>query len=139
MIIGIDFDGTCVTHAFPEVGEDIGAIPVLQELVERGHKLVLWTMRHDHTKPSTSTDPEIHTEEGMYLTHAIIWFYNNKIPLWGIQTNPEQHTWTGSPKAYCHRYIDDAGLGCPLVKPEGERPYADWKRIRELLVEEGIL
>lgn len=34
MIIGIDFDGTCVKHAFPKIGEEIGAAPVLKELVE---------------------------------------------------------------------------------------------------------
>ena len=32
MIIAIDFDGTCVTHDFPRVGSDIGAIPVLKNL-----------------------------------------------------------------------------------------------------------
>lgn len=29
MIIAVDFDGTCVTHEFPKVGEEIGAAPVL--------------------------------------------------------------------------------------------------------------
>jgi len=28
MEICIDFDGTCVTHEFPKVGKDIGAVPV---------------------------------------------------------------------------------------------------------------
>ena len=37
MIIGIDFDGTCVKHAFPSIGDDIGAVPVLKELVDNGH------------------------------------------------------------------------------------------------------
>ena len=44
-IICIDFDGTCVTHDFPKMGKDIGAVPVLKRLVGRGHKLILWTMR----------------------------------------------------------------------------------------------
>lgn len=35
MVIAVDFDGTCVTHEFPKIGKDIGAIPVLRELVER--------------------------------------------------------------------------------------------------------
>lgn len=34
MVIAVDFDGTCVTHEFPKVGKDIGAVPVLKELVE---------------------------------------------------------------------------------------------------------
>jgi hypothetical protein len=47
MDICIDFDGTCVTHEFPEVGKDIGAVPVLRKLVEQGHNLILFTMRSD--------------------------------------------------------------------------------------------
>ena len=43
MDIVIDFDGTCVTHEFPLVGKDIGAIPVLKKLVENGHNLILFT------------------------------------------------------------------------------------------------
>lgn len=39
MIIAVDFDGTCVTHEFPEVGKDIGAVPVLKELVEKGMQI----------------------------------------------------------------------------------------------------
>jgi len=30
MDIVIDFDGTVVTHEFPKVGRDIGAVPVLK-------------------------------------------------------------------------------------------------------------
>ena len=45
MDICIDFDGTCVKHEFPEIGEDIGAAPVLKELIANGHRLILFTMR----------------------------------------------------------------------------------------------
>ena len=45
MFIAIDFDGTCVTHDYPEVGKDIGAVPVLKRLIDAGHKLILHTMR----------------------------------------------------------------------------------------------
>lgn len=31
-IIGIDFDGTCVTDLYPYVGDNIGAASVLREL-----------------------------------------------------------------------------------------------------------
>lgn len=54
LIIGIDFDGTVVTHEYPNVGKDIGAVPVLRKLVERGHKLMLWTMRG--TKPQNDRE-----------------------------------------------------------------------------------
>ena len=47
MIIAVDFDGTCVSHEYPKVGKDIGAVPVLKALVEIGHKIILNTMRSD--------------------------------------------------------------------------------------------
>lgn len=46
MIIAVDFDGTCVKHRYPMVGEDVdGAVSVLKELVRKGHKIILYTMR----------------------------------------------------------------------------------------------
>jgi hypothetical protein len=113
MIIAIDFDGTCVTHEFPKIGKEIGAAPVLRKLIESGCKLILFTMRSDIVNP-TGTDNELHLESGNYLTEALNWFKDNNIPLYGVQTNPTQHTWTTSPKAYAQLYIDDAALGCLL-------------------------
>ena len=46
IVICVDFDGTCTTHDYPHIGKDIGAIQVLRDLVENGHKLILFTMRH---------------------------------------------------------------------------------------------
>ena len=34
IVIGVDFDGTCVTHDFPYVGKDIGSVPVLKRMCE---------------------------------------------------------------------------------------------------------
>jgi len=139
MIIAIDFDGTCVTHEFPMVGKDIGAVPVLKDLVLYGHKLVLFTMRSDIVNPE-GEDNELHLESGNYLTDAVEWFKGNGIELYGIQVNPTQHTWTTSPKAYAQLYIDDAALGCPLLYPGGgERPFVDWVKVRESLVNMGVL
>src|SRR3990167_9217708 len=112
MIIAIDFDGTCVTHEFPKVGINIGAQDVLKELVANGHQLILFTMRSDIVNP-TGEDNELHLESGNYLSDALSWFELYEIPLYGIQANPTQHTWTTSPKAYAQLYIDDAALGCP--------------------------
>lgn len=144
MYIGIDFDGTCVTHEFPKLGKDIGAVPVLKELVVNGHQLILFTMRSDK-KEVVGNHYEIQAKAELYLTEAVNWFKDNGIELYGIQTNPTQHEWTDSPKAYCHLYIDDASLGCPLVYPFGEiqanqhRPFVDWKKVREMLLETGVL
>ena len=87
MIIALDFDGTCVTHEFPNVGKDIGAVPVLKELVAKGHKLILWTMRSDREVLGATRNEFIIDEKGTFLTDAVNWFKENDIPLYGIQKN----------------------------------------------------
>lgn len=94
----IDFDGTCCTHAFPQVGKDIGAEPVLRELLSSGHNLILSTMRADRPNPNPTGNPEIMDVTGMFLTDAINWFAERNIPLYGIQEHPTQKNWTTSPK-----------------------------------------
>ena len=128
MIIGIDFDGTCVSHEFPLVGNDIGAVSVLKDIVESGNSLILWTMRSDNNK-------------GLFLSDAVKWFSDNDIPLWGIQRNPSQDSWTSSPKAYCEMYIDDAALGCPLRTDLSisSRPFVDWEEVRKILTNQVVI
>lgn len=138
MIIAIDFDGTCVAHEFPKIGKEIGAEPVLKQLVKEGHKLVLNTMRSDK-KDVNSADYNIHGESGEYLTQAVNWFKKREIPLYGINENPTQKSWTDSPKVYADLYIDDAALGCPLHKEESGAIYVDWVRVFKILVDRGII
>lgn len=140
MYIVIDFDGTCVAHDFPRIGKEIGAVPVLKELVQYGHRLILFTMRSDIVNPKGG-DAEIHLESGNYLTEAVQWFKDNDIPLYGIQTNPTQHTWTTSPKAYGELIIDDAALGCPLKFDTNvsNKVFVDWASVREILLGKGLI
>lgn len=140
MVICVDFDGTCVTHDFPEVGEDIGAVPVLKRIVESGNHLVLYTMRSDHPSDfEMKGDSGIVAEKGNYLSAAVKWFEDNDIPLYGIQENPTQKRWTTSPKAFAHIYIDDAGIGCPLIYGMHSRPYVDWGKVEEMLEQQGVI
>ena len=124
MIIAIDFDGTCVTHEYPAVGQDIGAVPVLKKLVSCGHKLVLNTMRSGQTEQD-----------------AVKWFRDNDLPLYGVNKHPTQHTWTSSPKVYANLYIDDAALGIPLKYDPSisMKSYVDWDAVERLLVERKII
>ena len=46
MIIAIDFDGTIVEHAYPDIGKPIPfAVETLLQMQKDGHKLILWTVR----------------------------------------------------------------------------------------------
>lgn len=86
-IIGIDFDGTCVTDLFPYVGDNIGAASVLRKLADK-NLLILYTVR-----------------DGKYLQDAVDWFKYNHINLYSVNYNPEPVS--SSPKLYCDYYIDD--------------------------------
>ena len=129
MIIAIDFDGTCVTHEFPEIGRDLGATTTLKTLVDNGHKLILNTMRGTNTSQGNTLEP------------AINWFKERGIPLFGINENPTQKRWTNSSKVYASLYIDDANLGIPLIKNSmaSDRPYVDWKLVLIDLYNRGCI
>ena len=116
-IIGVDFDGTIVKHAYPDIGEPVPyAIDSLKDLAAAGHRILLWTMR-----------------DGDRLMDALRYLHGEGVELWAANTNPDQ-SWSDSPKAYCHVYIDDAALGCPLIEDEdGGRPYVDWGAVQDLL------
>ena len=122
--INVDFDGTCVTHEYPFIGKDIGAVPVLKKMVASGCNLILFTMR-----------------SGKTLDDAVRWFKNNGIKLYGIQTNPKQKSWTTSPKSLADLMIDDSALGCPLKFDAtiSKRPFVDWVAVEKLLTEKGII
>lgn len=123
MKIAVDFDGTIVTHEYPYIGKPVPhAIETLQELVSKGHEIILWTMR-----------------SGRELDKAVEYLRKNNIPLYGINENPKQKSWTLSPKAYAPIYIDDAALGCPLIYGIHSRPIVNWRMIRVLLIEKGVL
>lgn len=114
-IIGIDFDGTCVTDLFPYVGDNIGAASVLRELGER-NLLILYTVR-----------------DGRYLQDAVDWFRYNHIDLYSVNYNPEPVS--SSPKLYCDYYIDDRNIGTPLT----DKGYVDWDKMLVLLRQNNLL
>ncbi|MFA5599120.1 MAG: hypothetical protein WDA06_00850 [Phenylobacterium sp.] len=114
--VAVDFDGTVVDHCYPDIGSEVpGAEEWLKKLDSAGVKLILFTMRSNGI-------------EGNYLNEAVSWFKARGIKLFGINRNPTQDSWTDSPKAYAHIYVDDAAFGCPLKEnPKmGGRPYVDW-------------
>ena len=113
--IVLDFDGTVVKHRYPAVGEDVGAVPVLRKLVKNGHRLLLSTMRSSNSEGVDTLQP------------ALDWFKERDIPLFGVNENPSQKTWTSSSKVYGNIYIDDAALGAPLKTDDSDAPpFIDW-------------
>lgn len=114
MVICVDFDGTMVTHNYPKMGDPVpGAIEWCKKLVESGCHLILWTMRSGRT-----------------LQEAVDFFNYHDIELLSVGVNPMQHRWTSSNKCFCHIYIDDRSLGCPLIEFEGSGgACVDWETV----------
>lgn len=126
MNVAVDFDGTIADHVFPDIGKPVpGAFKWLKRLQKAGARLILWTMRSDGQK------------HGDVLTAAVEFCREHGIEFFGVNGNPEQATWTTSPKAYAQVYIDDAAFGCPLRENPraGGRPYVDWEQVGPAVLE----
>lgn len=139
-IIAVDFDGTLCEHRFPEIGREVPqAFRYLREFSEQGARLILHTMRSDRPASlSADPGPEGVPAGRLFLTEAVDWCAERGIFFWSVNSNPEQHTWTSSPKPYAHLYIDDAAFGCPLIYPPGGhavRPYVDWSVVGPIVLD----
>lgn len=96
MKIAVDFDGTIVEDAYPEVGKPRPfAIKTLQMLAKK-HRLILWTCR-----------------EGKELEAAVTFCQKNGIDLYAVNRNyPEEDDNNYySRKIDADIYIDDRGIG----------------------------
>ena len=120
MIIAVDFDGTCVVHDFPLIGEPMpGAVETLKKLIAAGHKIILWTCRENHP-----TDPD-----SKFLFDAERWFEFHEIELFGVNATPPEAEFRESEgvtirKAFAHIYIDDRNLG----------GFPGWNVVEEMLL-----
>lgn len=123
-VLAIDFDGTIVENDHPNVGKpNPGAIEVLRELMEKGYRLILLTMR-----------------EGDALNQAVVYCNGHNVDFIGINENPEQKEWApDSRKVYANLYIDDAGMNIPLRMGSNEKPCVDWEKLRDVFVSWGVL
>lgn len=126
-ILAVDFDSTCVhkTEDECQVGVQVeNAVSVLTELTRSGDvRLILYTCR-----------------DGEGLVNAQKWFDEQGIPLWGVNMNPDQLSWSGSRKIYADLYIDNRNLGVPLkLEPGFDDEVVDWSAVRTMLSGMGWL
>lgn len=98
MLIAVDFDGTIVEHKYPSIGREIPfATQTLKQLIQDGHRLILWTIRH-----------------GKSLDEAVAWCKERGVEFYAINRDfEEQEEAQGerSPKVKCDMYIDDRNVG----------------------------
>ena len=130
-IIGLDFNGTCVSYNYPHsIGNDIGSVPILKKLLANGHKFVLMTGIYAY-----DVNPEIRKR----FNEMLQWFDDNGIEYIGINHNPNISY--VSDKICCDLYIDDHCLGIPLKydKTLSDRPFVDWEKTELLLIKMGLI
>lgn len=98
MIIAVDFDGTIVTHEYPQIGKEIPfAIETLKKLQEEYHfRLILWTVR-----------------EGRLLNEAVEFCRSRGLEFYAVNSNyPEERPEHEEPrKLKADLFIDDRNLG----------------------------
>lgn len=123
--VAIDFDGTIVRHAFPEIGEPIAnAKETLYRLYDAGCELLLFTCRGYYQEKNIN-----------YLAAAKKWLRQNGYPPFAAYNYSEwQADWTNSPKLYADIYIDDKMLFCPKL----ENGDIDWVKIEQELERLGV-
>ncbi len=97
LIIAIDFDGTIVEDAFPEVGKPlIFALDTIKKLQSEGHRLILWTYR-----------------SGRKLQDAVDFCKKNGIEFYAVNKNypEEEFDEKISRKIHADIFIDDRNIG----------------------------
>jgi hydroxymethylpyrimidine pyrophosphatase-like HAD family hydrolase len=97
MKIAVDFDGTIVETAYPDIGEEkLFAFKTLIELQKQGHQLILWTSR-----------------VGKELDEAVEYCRKKGIEFYAINKNYPEEIWdeSVSRKIVTDLYIDDRVVG----------------------------
>ena len=97
LIIAVDFDGTLVEDAYPQIGSPkLFAFETLKELQKDGHRLILWTYRY-----------------GERLDEAVEFCKKNEIEFYAVNKNYPEETYNGkvSRKIHADLFIDDRNIG----------------------------
>lgn len=111
-IIAVDFDGTIVEDAYPNIGKpQLFAFDTLKRLQNDGHRLILWTYRH-----------------GSKLEEAVAFCKANGIEFYAINQSFPGDTYEGkmSRKIAADIFIDDRNIG----------GFIGWGKVYQLLTKE---
>lgn len=124
MTIAVDFDGTIVSHEYPQIGKEIPfATQTLKMLINDGHKLILWTVR-----------------EGKLLDEAIQWCHEHGIDFYAVNKDyPEEEKENNnhfSRKLKVDMWIDDRNVGGLPDWGTIYRLISEGKTLQELLISE---
>ncbi|MBP0904482.1 BT0820 family HAD-type phosphatase [Mariniflexile gromovii] len=97
LIIAVDFDGTIVEDAYPQIGKPmIFAFETLKKLQEKGHRLILWTYR-----------------SGARLDEAVNFCEENGVHFYAVNKSFPEEDFNNSMSRKIHAdlFIDDRNIG----------------------------
>ena len=97
LTIAVDFDGTIVEDAYPQIGKPtLFAFETLKKLQEKGHRLILWTYR-----------------SGKTLDEAVAFCKKNGIEFYAVNKSfpEEEFDEKYSRKINADIFIDDRNIG----------------------------
>ena len=112
LILAIDFDGTIVEDAYPNIGKpQLFVFETLKRLQNDGHRLILWTYR-----------------DGKKLQEAIAFCKENGIEFYAVNKSfpGEQFDTEKSPKIHADCFIDGRNIG----------GFIGWGKIYQMLTNE---
>ncbi|HOZ87263.1 MAG TPA: hydrolase [Bacteroidia bacterium] len=112
-VIAIDFDGTVVEHKYPAIGREmLFAFATLKALQQKGHKLILWTIR-----------------AGSSLDEAVDFCRQNGVEFYAVNKNypEEKMDHNISRKLNADIFIDDRNLG----------GFIGWSQVWQMIHPEG--
>ncbi len=113
MKIAVDFDGTIVEDAYPDIGKPmLFAFETLKELHKQKHQLILWTYR-----------------SGTELEAAVDFCRENGVEFYAVNNSyPEEiYDTSFSRKIHAHVFIDDRNLG----------GFPGWSKVWQMLNGDG--
>ena len=100
MVIAVDFDGTIVEHKYPAIGKERPfAVATLKQLMDDGHKLVLWSVR-----------------TGALLDEAVAWCEERGVRFYAVNSNFDEDANSINSDNFCRKlkvqmFIDDRNVG----------------------------
>ena len=133
MIIYLDFDGTVVEHAYPQIGADNPyALRVIRRLQDAGHQFILNTYRADLNDGSLQ-------EAISYLQYPD----RNLLPITEqtpLKMMPPSWDWNQAVKDNT-LFIDDVSSGTPMI-PNIQLQFGqqvDWKTLESWFEEQQVI
>jgi len=97
LIIAIDFDGTIVENAYPDIGKEmLFAFDTMKKMQSEGHRLILWTYR-----------------KGRRLQESIDFCKKRGIEFYAVNSSYPEEEFDGkiSRKIHADLFIDDRNIG----------------------------